>query len=357
MLVQRVSLVGPFPPPVHGAAEVTRWIAEKLEPIVKIEKLPISPADGCKGLRYHLSRIGRVISAACALGVGRGPVYLSAAGGFGLGYNVLLAATARLFARPLFIHHHSFAYIDRPDPLARLMVRAAGPSAVHICLCNRMARMLIERYGPSQTIIVSNAAFYVADRNPLPTLVKRPLRIGHLGNLSIEKGLDVVFALVESLVQKGVPIQLMLAGPASSERASGLLRDARRKLGACLTEFGPLYGIEKKRYFESIDLFVFPTRYINEAEPLVVFEAMSHGLPVIASDRGCIVEQVGGAGLIVRSDADFVEHATALIAAWTEDEDSFNIVRKHAHERFRSLHGTAEHQLADLLTRLHTAAL
>jgi hypothetical protein len=139
MTAPRVSIVGPFPPPVHGAAEVTRRVAEQLEPDVSIEKLPISPADGTRGLGYHLSRISRVISAACALVAGRGPVYLSAAGGFGLGYNVLLAATARLSARPLFIHHHSFAYIDRPDTLARLMVWAAGPSATHICLCHRMA--------------------------------------------------------------------------------------------------------------------------------------------------------------------------------------------------------------------------
>lgn len=356
MTALRVSIVGPFPPPVHGAAEVTRWIAEKLEPVVKIEKLPISPGDGYKGLRYHLSRIGRVISAACALVVGRGPVYLSAAGGFGLGYNVLLAATARLLARRVFIHHHSFAYIDRPDLLARLMVRAAGPSAVHICLCHRMAGLLIERYGHAHTIVVSNAAFYPPDRNPLPTLVNRPLRIGHLGNLSIEKGLDAVIAVAESLVKKGVPIQLMLAGPASDEPASALLRDARKKLGTYLTEFGPVYGAEKKQYFESLDLFVFPTRYINEAEPLVVFEALSHGLPVIAFDRGCIAEQVGEAGLVVGPDADFVARATALIAAWAADKGAYDTVRKSAYERFQGLHGNAEHQLTDLLKRLHAAA-
>jgi glycosyltransferase involved in cell wall biosynthesis len=352
----RVSIVGPFPPPVHGAAEVTRWVAEKLEPIAKIEKLPISPVDGYKGIRYHLSRVSGVISAACALVAGRGPVYLSAAGGFGLGYNVLLAATARLLARRIFIHHHSFAYIDRPDPLAWLMVRAAGSMAVHICLCNRMAGLLIERYGPAHTIVVSNAAFYPPDHNLLPTLVNRPLRIGHLGNLSIEKGLDVVIALAESLVKKGVPFQLMLAGPASNEPASALLRDARRTLGTYLTEFGPLYGAEKKQYFESLDLFVFPTRYINEAEPLVVFEAMSHGLPVIAFDRGCIAEQVGEAGLVVGPDTDFVARAAALIAAWSADKDTYNTARKRAYERFQSLHGNAEQQLTDLLTRLQTAA-
>lgn len=357
MAALRVSIVGPFPPPVHGAAEVTRWVAEKLEPVVKIEKLPISPADGCQGLRYHLSRISRVISATCALVVGRGPIYLSAAGGFGLGYNVLLAMTARLLARRVFIHHHSFAYIDRPDLLARLMIRAAGPLAMHICLCNRMAELLKERYGPVDTIIVSNAAFYPADHNLLPIVAGRPLRIGHLGNLSIEKGLDVVIALAESLVQKGIPVQLMLAGPASNERASGLLREARRKLGARLTEFGPLYGVEKERYFESLDLFVFPTRYINEAEPLVVFEAMSHGLPVIASDRGCIAEQVGEPGLIVRPDADFVPRAAALIAAWSGDREAFDAARKHAYERFRVLHEHAAHQFSDLLARLRTAAL
>ena len=357
MTTPRVSIVGPFPPPVHGAAEVTRWIAEKLEPIIKIEKLPISPADGYKGIRYHLSRVTRVISAACALVAGRGPVYLSAAGGFGLGYNVLLVATARLLARSVFIHHHSFAYIDRPDWLAGLMVCVAGPSAVHVCLCNRMAELLIELYGPVHVMVVSNAAYYRASGNSSSMPAKRPLRIGHLGNLSIEKGLDVAIALAESLVQRGIDVQLMLAGPASNERASLLLRGAREKLGPRLSEFGALYGVEKEEFFDSLDLFVFPTRYVNEAEPLVIFEALSHGLPVIAFDRGCIAEQVGDAGLVIKPDADFVACAAALIAVWSADGVAHLAMRTRAYERFFSLHGQAERQLADFLVRLRTAAL
>jgi glycosyltransferase involved in cell wall biosynthesis len=205
-------------------------------------------------------------------------------------------------------------------------------------------------------MVVSNAAFYPPNPNSLSTLAKHPLRIGHLGNLSIEKGLDVVIALAESLIQTGMAVQLMLAGPSANERASSLVRDARRRLGESLTECGPLYGVEKERYFESLDLFVFPTRYVNEAEPLVVFEALSHGLPVIAFDRGCIAEQVGDAGLIIKSNADFVTSCVALIASWSEDGAAHEAMRACAYERFKSLHGYAQRQLTDLLARLSRTA-
>jgi glycosyltransferase involved in cell wall biosynthesis len=342
---------------VHGAAEVTRWIAQKLEPITRVEKLSISPAEGCRGLGYHLSRITRVASAACALISGKGPVYLSAAGGFGLGYNVLLAAVAHLVARPIFIHHHSFAYLDRADWLAVLLVRSAGASAVHICLCSRMAALLVERYGPLRTVIVSNAAYCRLMDGSRTANIQRTIRIGHLGNLSSEKGLDIVIALTELLIQRGIAVQLMLAGPTVDSRGAMMLQGARERLGSNFKEFGALYGNEKEQFFNSIDFFIFPSRYVNEAEPLVVFEALAHGVPVIAFNRGCIAEQVGAAGLMIDICDDFVEFAASRIAEWSTDAASYGAIRIRAYEQFRNLRSWSEHQVDDLLAQLKTASI
>ena len=111
----RVTVVGPFPPPVHGAAEITRHLVELLERSMEVERLTIAPGANLRGLSYHLSRIARVVTAVRAIVTGRGPVYISAAGGIGLSYNIIVAAFARLVSRPIFVHHHSFAYLDRFD--------------------------------------------------------------------------------------------------------------------------------------------------------------------------------------------------------------------------------------------------
>ena len=51
---------------------------------------------------------------------------------------------------------------------------------------------------------------------------------------------------------------------------------------------GPVYNEEKKQFFSDIDLLILPS--INEAEPLVIYEAFSYGIPVVAFGVGCIQE-------------------------------------------------------------------
>jgi glycosyltransferase involved in cell wall biosynthesis len=61
----------------------------------------------------------------------------------------------------------------------------------------------------------------------------------------------------------------------------------------------------RKRVFR-IDLFLFPTNFKQEAAPLVIYEALAAGCPVLARDRGVISEivpAVGGA--VCARDADF----------------------------------------------------
>ena len=45
---------------------------------------------------------------------------------------------------------------------------------------------------------------------------------------------------------------------------------------------------QKKELFTKAHLFIFPTRYKNEAFPLSVLESFSYGVPVIATDEGSI---------------------------------------------------------------------
>ena len=51
---------------------------------------------------------------------------------------------------------------------------------------------------------------------------------------------------------------------------------------------GRKYGKDKEAFFCSADVFVFPTFYHNECFPLVLLEAMEHGLPCISTTEGGI---------------------------------------------------------------------
>ena len=51
---------------------------------------------------------------------------------------------------------------------------------------------------------------------------------------------------------------------------------------------GRKYGKDKDAYFLGADLFVFPTYYPNECYPLVLLEAMQHGVPCVSTNEGGI---------------------------------------------------------------------
>ena len=69
-------------------------------------------------------------------------------------------------------------------------------------------------------------------------------------------------------------------------------RFQRETENRCLTGIavyhGKRYGEEKETYFKCADIFAFPSYYANECFPLVLLEAMQHGLPCISTNEGGI---------------------------------------------------------------------
>lgn len=64
--------------------------------------------------------------------------------------------------------------------------------------------------------------------------------------------------------------------------------------------YGRKYGADKEPFFHTADIFVFPTFYPNECFPLVLLEAMQHGVPCISTTEG------GVPGIIDEGKTGFV---------------------------------------------------
>ncbi|HEY4135425.1 MAG TPA: glycosyltransferase family 4 protein [Alphaproteobacteria bacterium] len=366
MTQARIFVIGPFPPPVYGGAVITAAVADRLNSHDAVRRCDIAAGPMVGGLAYHLRRMRRVLAAAAAIAENagrRGTVYVAAAGGIGLIYNLALVAVARLLRQRLFVHHHSFAYLDRPTFVMRLLTRVAGGDAVHVALCRRMEALLRARYpAVLRTICVSNAAFYppLASASASTRQLVQPggLRLGHMGNLTDEKGLDVVLDLYRDATAAGLAAQLVLAGPPADVHAAEEIAAAREAYGVGIDYRGPVYGADKDRFFADIDVFLFPTRYANEAEPTVLFEAMAHGVPVIAFGRGCIPEQLGdgaseaSGGVVIPVDGSFVRRVGEVLRGWSAAPADFAAVQAGARARGAMLHAEGEAQLAGLLSAL-----
>jgi glycosyltransferase involved in cell wall biosynthesis len=119
--------------------------------------------------------------------------------------------------------------------------------------------------------------------------------IGHLGAFTKEKGQDVAVAAASLLRESFPRARFLLAG-------EGPLSGEIRKRAPENVHF-PGFVADRAAFFAALDLFIMPSR--SEAWGLAALEAMSYGVPVIASDVGGlpeIVEPENGGWLIPAGD-------------------------------------------------------
>ncbi|PKR55981.1 glycosyltransferase [Thalassospira marina] len=170
--------------------------------------------------------------------------------------------------------------------------------------------------------------------NPDQTI--RPFRILYLSNLIRSKGVDTAITAA-GLVKQSLPeLHLDIAGAEADIRKTDLnAMLAQAGLLQNSTYHGAVGANEKAALFENCDLFVFPSRYANEAQPLVVLEAMAHGVPIICSNAGTLGDVVKDqkSGYILRDAKDARELAT-LILKMQENPAARAKMAKAAHETF-----------------------
>jgi glycosyltransferase involved in cell wall biosynthesis len=353
---------GAMPPPVGGQSKINEQIAEALRSRCQLIVLDLSPGRLDRSLGYHLQRFAKLFSALLRVirYAGRARrLYLSTDSGLGLVYSVILAGTARLVGYSLYLHYHSFSFIERRSKLAAALVTVSGSRATHVFLCERMKELFERNYafgGPY--LICSNAPLVPSPAQAVPREwfgdgASGGLRIGLLSHLFPEKGLNEFISLLRLARGQGVPVRGILAGPPVSAADAATINAAQNELGDRLDFRGPVYGRSKQRFFADTDVFVFPTRYRVEAQPLVLFEALSYGIPVISYDRGCISSDLGTNGaVLIPPDAEFEPEALRVLSEWIEAPDQYTRARQDAARLGRDLQEKGVSGLDRLLTAL-----
>lgn len=227
-------------------------------------------------------------------------VYRPINGGFGQIYDFLYILLVRVFGADLIIHHHSFNYINRHSRLFKRLHCLAGSNAIHVVLGQVMADRLSELYDipKNKILLLSNIVFFDRDLSQ-DDVGFLSIRIGHLANLCVDKGINDFVDVCRCLAKRGVNFQATIAGPFADDLSKEIVSLACEEL-PCLKYVGPLYGTKKNDFFKELDVFIFPSRYSNEAEPLVLYEAGQFGVFNIGTQRGCmssVIKSLGGLSL------------------------------------------------------------
>lgn len=161
-----------------------------------------------------------------------------------------------------------------------------------------------------------------------------------LAHCTAEKGL---FAAAEATVRANrslaalrLPIQLKLTAAgnfvteAESEEFAALC--SRREFASAVQHAGFVSGERKAALYREADLFIFPTQYLGENQPVNLIEAMAFGLPIVTTRWRSLPEMlpISGAGLVANQDTGALADAVLRVLA----EESGELARKHFEANF-----------------------
>lgn len=347
MTYPKLVAIGQFPPPLHGYSHITLKTVEHFKQVVEVVEYDLVPAAN-NAKRRALGRILAALRAALGLMkakcCGATHAYIPCEGDRGLYFTSALTFLARVLRYEIICHHHSYAYIDAQNGLMAFLSSRLFSQTTHIFLSEKMRDNFEKRYGAvGRSICVSNAAFVPI--GPAPVEKIRPLTLGLLSNLTQEKGAVIILDLLAQLRSKGIKAHAVLAGPISNEIDRAAILEHPTMVQGLAQYRGPLYGADKAKFYDDIDVFVFATTYQNEAQPTVLFEALAQGVEIAANDRGTISSQLLASSLCVPRNGSVLNHFSEWLKTRTISSD---FDRQAVQNAYKAMHDRAIQTLSTL---------
>ncbi len=339
-LLPEVGVVGMFPPPLNGMSAVTVAIVCMLRQRARLHIIDCSP--GVYNLRSIWVRIRKMVCMLSNITVflrwavshKTAPLYLAVSAGWGQLYDIAFVACARFSSRPIYLHHHGYRYIDRYSLIAATLFYLSGKRSMHIVACDVMAADLKSRYSSVRNTWRLSGVICLPEWSAPPYRRQYLSRIGFLSNISREKGIYEFLMLAERCRSLFPRVRFVVAGQFQDQESRAYVNDSVGRLSN-LEYIGPVYDDDKLAFLDRIDLLVFPTH--TESEGLVIHEAHSRGIPVIARSRGCIPTIIGPMLALECNDlTEFVDAALSLIGEWVSDPRSYSQLAGELFSRFES---------------------
>jgi glycosyltransferase involved in cell wall biosynthesis len=199
---------------------------------------------------------------------------------------------ARLLRRPYLLHVHGSEFqqfYDECSPLARRIIRLVLAKAVLVLALSEAWRATLQQMSPRARIEVLMNAVPLPLPDELRRRADREPTLLFLGEIARHKG---VFELVQAFgsVTDACPsLQLVFAGTgAAMEEVRQLASQA--EFGGRIECTGWVEAQRKRAELARATIFVLPS-YV-EGMPMALLEAMSWGLPVIATAVGGVPEMI-----------------------------------------------------------------
>lgn len=238
----------------------------------------------------------------------------------------------------VIVHYHNKGVATRQDRWLDDKLYRKFFKGIKVILLAEALYSDVQKYVKREDVYICPNGIPDTTNGKEPT-AERHNKIPHLlflSNLLVSKGVLVLLDALKILKDRDYSFVCDFVGGETAEiDAARFQREVEaRGLNRLVIYDGKKYGDDKEKYFNYADMFIFPTYYPNECFPLVLLEAMQHGLPCISTREGGIQSIIddGKSGLFVERQND-VDLADKI--AWTIDNaEKRREMGKWGHSKF-----------------------
>lgn len=306
---KKILFIMHMPPPVHGAALMGKYIHDShlLSNEFDCRFINLSTAHSLSDVGSFSLRKFSVILNQCGTILrtlkqfNPDLVYITPnSHGLIMIKELFLLQRIRRMGIPIIAHFHNKGVAARQDNLFYDFVYRHFFKNIKLILLSESLYRDVCRYISRENVYICANGIPEAEN-----MCKYPKTdIPHvlfLSNLLPDKGIFVLLDAVKILKDKGLKFVCDIIGAETKTIDATIFANevSNRDIEDAIKYHGPKYGIEKEMFWRNASLFVFPS--LNECFPLVLLEALQHGIPVIATDEGGIPDIVedGKTGCIV----------------------------------------------------------
>lgn len=290
------------PPPIHGASlrNLSLVKSEYLNSKFDIDLLPIKFAKTINDIgSFSISKLIKLFTTSASLtrkllSKKYSFVYftLSPTGG-AFKRDLLFVLILKVFNKKRVYHLRGMGILKsyQHSTINQKLYNWVFKNSLVICLSNAHLND-ISGLPYKKTYVVNNGIYIseYSNRISYSTNNNTPIKLLFLSNYVISKGVKVFIDAVKSLVEKGCTVEATMVGADADITQAELLQYIKNlHLQEYIQIFGKVTDDKTKfNYFNTTDVFVFPTYYPNEVFPGVILEAMQCGCAVVTTKTGVI---------------------------------------------------------------------
>ena len=274
--------------------------------------------------------------------------------------DLLILLPAFFLNKRTIIHVHSGGYgefYDRQKPLIQKLIKfTIGNVNTIIVLSESLINQFSFLKDISKVVVVHNMVDpLLLNIEPIDKNFEldHPIQLLYLSNLMVEKGYLELLEACRILKAKGqVDFQCYFCGEfiqtaadpqnhwadPEKQKSSFLSKISQYGLDNSVKYLGVVSGETKKKVLQSSHLFILPTRYPWEGQPVSILEAMVNGLPVISTNYRAIPDLVqdGRNGFLLDSSDPAV--IASLITQLWENPQKYNEMSDQARKMFWTMY-------------------